>query len=79
MDIPAPDQHQELREALRDLCKEYPDEYWRKLDYEREFPVAPGTGDTGTAQEAPTARAPASRSSIPRHAAPPRRRSGICR
>jgi acyl-CoA dehydrogenase len=40
MDTPAPDQHQELREALRDLCKEYPDEYWRKLDYEREFPVA---------------------------------------
>ena len=29
MEIPAPDQHQELREALRDLCREYPDEYWR--------------------------------------------------
>ena len=40
MNIPAPDQHQELREALRDLCREYPDEYWRKLDYERDFPVA---------------------------------------
>jgi acyl-CoA dehydrogenase len=40
MNIPAPDQHQELREALRDLCREYPDEYWRKLDFERDFPVA---------------------------------------
>jgi len=40
MNIPAPDQHQELREALRDLCREYPDEYWRKIDYERDFPVA---------------------------------------
>src|SRR5471032_1339531 len=40
MNIPAPDQHQELREALRDLCRQYPDEYWRKLDYERDFPVA---------------------------------------
>jgi acyl-CoA dehydrogenase len=40
MNIPAPDQHQELREALRDLCRGYPDEYWRKIDYERDFPVA---------------------------------------
>ena len=40
MNIPAPDQHQELREALRDLCGQYPDAYWRKIDYERDFPVA---------------------------------------
>jgi len=24
---------------MRDLCRQYPDEYWRKLDYERGFPV----------------------------------------
>ena len=31
--------HRELREALRDLCREYPDEYWRKLDQARGYPT----------------------------------------
>ena len=35
-----PDQHQELRDAMRDLCKQYPDEYWRKVDDERAYPEA---------------------------------------
>ena len=35
-----PDQHQELRDAMRDLCKQYPDEYWRKVDDERGYPEA---------------------------------------
>lgn len=38
--IPDHQQYQELRDALRDLCKEYPDEYWRKIDHAREYPEA---------------------------------------
>ena len=38
--LPAPDQYQELRDAMRDLCKDYPDEYWRKIDDERGYPEA---------------------------------------
>ncbi|MFH1043610.1 MAG: hypothetical protein V1796_00770 [Pseudomonadota bacterium] len=45
MNIPAPDRHQELREAPRDLCGQYPDEYWRKLDYERILIAAECIGD----------------------------------
>lgn len=29
---------QEIREAVRDLCSHYPDEYWRKIDDARGFP-----------------------------------------
>jgi len=36
--IPGPDRYQELREALRDLCRRYPDEYWRKLDESQAYP-----------------------------------------
>ncbi|MEK9721169.1 MAG: acyl-CoA dehydrogenase family protein, partial [Quisquiliibacterium sp.] len=36
--IPAPDQYQELREALRELCSNYPDAYWREVDHQRGFP-----------------------------------------
>ncbi len=38
---PKPDQYQELRDALRDLCKQFPDEYHRRVDegdgYPEEF------------------------------------------
>ena len=29
------DEHQEIRDAVRDLCSNYPDEYFRKIDEER--------------------------------------------
>ena len=38
--LPALDQYQELRDAMRDLCKDYPDEYWRKIDDARGYPEA---------------------------------------
>jgi acyl-CoA dehydrogenase len=38
--IPAPDRYQELREALRALCAEFDDAYWRKVDAERGYPEA---------------------------------------
>ncbi len=28
----------EIRDAVRDLCRQYPDAYWRKIDEERGFP-----------------------------------------
>ena len=34
------DQHNEMREALRALCAEYPDEYHRKIDEARGYPEA---------------------------------------
>src|ERR1700688_673749 len=38
--LSAPDPYQELRDALRDLSKEFPDEYWRRIDHERVYPEA---------------------------------------
>jgi acyl-CoA dehydrogenase len=32
--------HEGLREAVREVCATFPDEYWRKLDEEREYPEA---------------------------------------
>lgn len=32
------DSYMEIREAVRDLCSHYSDEYWRKVDDERGFP-----------------------------------------
>lgn len=40
MTLPFPDQYQEMREALRDLCGRYPDEYWRGVDEQRGYPEA---------------------------------------
>ncbi len=34
----APDEHQEIRDAVRQLCREFPDEYFRKVDAERGYP-----------------------------------------
>ena len=33
------DQYQEIRDAVRALCAEFPDEYHRKVDHERGYPV----------------------------------------
>ena len=33
-----PDQYQEIRDAVRQLCKQYPDEYFRKIDEQRSYP-----------------------------------------
>lgn len=30
--------HNQIRSAMRDLCRLYPDEYWRKVDEERGYP-----------------------------------------
>ncbi|MCH8506397.1 MAG: acyl-CoA/acyl-ACP dehydrogenase [Ectothiorhodospiraceae bacterium] len=35
---PKPDQYQELRDALRDLCKQFPDEYPRRVDAGAGYP-----------------------------------------
>jgi acyl-CoA dehydrogenase len=33
-----PDPHHELREAVRTLCKQFPDEYHRRIDEQRAYP-----------------------------------------
>ena len=32
------DQYQDIRDAIRDLCKQFPDEYFRKIDQARSYP-----------------------------------------
>src|SRR5437867_5417144 len=34
------DDHQEIRDALRGLCRQFPDEYFRKVDEQRAYPEA---------------------------------------
>jgi len=36
----ATDQYQDIREAVRDLCRQFPAEYFRKVDEERGYPEA---------------------------------------
>ncbi len=36
--IPAPDAHQDMREALRDLCGSFDAAYWQQVDDERGYP-----------------------------------------
>jgi len=36
----ATDKHQDIRDAVRALCAEYPDEYHRKIDEQRAYPEA---------------------------------------
>jgi acyl-CoA dehydrogenase len=36
--VPSVDVHQDLRHAVRDLCKAFPDSYWRELDAARAYP-----------------------------------------
>ena len=38
--VPAVELHQDLRNAVRDLCKAFPDKYWRELDAARAYPDA---------------------------------------
>ncbi|OIM98376.1 acyl-CoA dehydrogenase [Polynucleobacter sp. MWH-Tro8-2-5-gr] len=38
--IPKPDQYQDMREALRDLCNSFDSAYWQKIDHERSYPDA---------------------------------------
>ncbi|RYF14004.1 MAG: acyl-CoA dehydrogenase [Comamonadaceae bacterium] len=38
--IPTPDAHQDMREALRDLCGRFDSAYWQKVDTERGYPEA---------------------------------------
>ena len=38
--LPLPDAHQELREALRGLCKRYDSTYWQGVDAARGYPEA---------------------------------------
>src|SRR3954469_20583771 len=38
--IPIPDAHQELREALRGLCRQFDSAYWQKVDTDRGYPEA---------------------------------------
>ncbi len=38
--IPKPDQYQDMREALRDLCASFDSAYWQKVDHERAYPEA---------------------------------------
>src|SRR5438874_2450732 len=38
--VPGIELHQDLRTAIRDLCKSFPDSYWRELDVERAYPAA---------------------------------------
>ncbi len=38
--IPKPDQYQDMREALRDLCSSFDSAYWQKIDHERGYPEA---------------------------------------
>ena len=37
--IPQPDAHQEMREALRDLCGRFDNAYWQRVDEARGYPV----------------------------------------
>jgi acyl-CoA dehydrogenase len=39
-EIPTPDEHQQMREALRDLCGRYDSAYWQKVDEARGYPEA---------------------------------------
>ena len=38
--IPAADQYQEIRDALRDLCGQFDSSYWQKVDHARGYPEA---------------------------------------
>jgi acyl-CoA dehydrogenase len=39
-DLPNPDSHQELREAVRDLCRRFDSGYWQGVDKARGYPEA---------------------------------------
>jgi acyl-CoA dehydrogenase len=35
-----PDQYEDLRQRVREVCADFPDAYWRELDARREYPEA---------------------------------------
>ena len=39
-DFPSPDSHQELRDAVRDLCRRFDSSYWQGIDEARGYPEA---------------------------------------
>jgi acyl-CoA dehydrogenase len=39
-DVPQSDEYSDLRAGVRDLCKQFPDAYWRELDAQRAYPAA---------------------------------------
>jgi acyl-CoA dehydrogenase len=45
--VPGVERHQDLRSAVRDLCRAFPDAYWRELDAARAYPTAFVTALTG--------------------------------
>ena len=38
--LDAPDAHQDIRDGVRQLCRQFPDEYFRRIDHERGYPEA---------------------------------------
>src|SRR5947208_397918 len=38
--VKPPDPYQDMRDAIRDLCAQFPDEYFRRIDAERGYPDA---------------------------------------
>jgi hypothetical protein len=38
--VGSPDQYEDLRRGVREVCAEFPDGYWRELDVRREYPEA---------------------------------------
>jgi acyl-CoA dehydrogenase len=36
----SPEQYEDLRQGVREVCADFPDGYWRELDAEREYPEA---------------------------------------
>ena len=38
MDFTAEEDHESIREAIRRICADFPDEYWRRCDEAHEFP-----------------------------------------
>lgn len=38
MDFEATEEHRLIRDAIRKLCSDFPDDYWSKCDTEHRFP-----------------------------------------
>ncbi|MCA1738878.1 MAG: acyl-CoA dehydrogenase family protein, partial [Actinobacteria bacterium] len=38
--VPVNEAHEGLREVVREVCRDFPNEYWRALDEKREYPEA---------------------------------------
>ncbi len=40
MDFTVPDDHRAIRQAVADICRDFPDTYWRTVDHEHAYPSA---------------------------------------